>query len=243
MEELINLLSEEVQILLKSSWFTTSADVVMKASGLRLEAIRTIAREKGVEIEDTTRRCIDENLLASLADAHVRRLKAYFHKAKRHIAELTGDELATFVEFCKTFQYRQSSDENSLSWSDINTTAIREQFIEKVHQGTSEAKYYSLFADIFNKTCIYSHRTKSIDICPLSEHWPQEDILDKVIQSCLYNEKPRQTVNFILDLRSEARRTTLSARYHFFVSEKDDDHHNGVISKFFLLIHAPRMVV
>jgi len=33
--------------------FATSADVVMKASGLRLEAIRVIAREQGVEIEDT----------------------------------------------------------------------------------------------------------------------------------------------------------------------------------------------
>ena len=33
--------------------FTTSAEVVMKASGLRLEAIRVIAREQGVEIEDT----------------------------------------------------------------------------------------------------------------------------------------------------------------------------------------------
>ena len=54
--------------------FTTSADVVMKASGLRLEAIRAIAREKGVEIEDTACRCIDEELLADFAEAHVRRL-------------------------------------------------------------------------------------------------------------------------------------------------------------------------
>ena len=57
--------------------FTTSADVVMKAGGLRLEAIRVIAREQGVEIEDTACRCIDESLLAELADAHVRRMRAY----------------------------------------------------------------------------------------------------------------------------------------------------------------------
>ena len=57
--------------------FATSADVVMKASGLRLEAIRVIAREQGVEIEDTVCRCIDESLLAELADAHVRRMRAY----------------------------------------------------------------------------------------------------------------------------------------------------------------------
>ena len=79
--------------------FTTSADVVMKASGLRLEAIRVIAREQGVEIEDTACRSIDESLLAALADAHVRRMRAYFNNARRHVAELSGDELATFIDF------------------------------------------------------------------------------------------------------------------------------------------------
>jgi len=68
--------------------FSTSADVVMKASGLRLEAIRVIAREQGVEIEDTACRCIDESLLAALAEAHVRRMRAYFNNARRHVAEL-----------------------------------------------------------------------------------------------------------------------------------------------------------
>ena len=63
--------------------FTTSADVVMKASGLRLEAIRVIAREQGVEIEDTACRCIDESLLAALADAHVRKMRAYIFVRRR----------------------------------------------------------------------------------------------------------------------------------------------------------------
>lgn len=68
--------------------FATSADVVMKVSGLRLEAIRVIAREQGVEIEDTACRCIDESLLAELADAHVRRMRAYFNNARRHLARM-----------------------------------------------------------------------------------------------------------------------------------------------------------
>ena len=63
--------------------FTTSAEVVMKASGLRLEAIRVIAREQGVEIEDTACRCIDESLLAALADAHVRKMRAYIFVRRR----------------------------------------------------------------------------------------------------------------------------------------------------------------
>ena len=73
----------------------------MKASGLRLEAIRVIAREQGVEIENTACRCIDESLLAELADAHVRRMKAYFNNARRHIAKLNGDDLAVFIDFYK----------------------------------------------------------------------------------------------------------------------------------------------
>lgn len=129
--------------------FTTSADVVMKASGLRLEAVRAIAREQGVEIEETACRCIDESLLASLADAHVRRLKAYFHNAKRHIAELAGDELSTFVEFCETYKKRQLPDSSSLLWSDIDIEAIREQFIDKVHKLTPPEKRHSLFLRLF----------------------------------------------------------------------------------------------
>lgn len=83
--------SRETDWDLFETGFTTSADVVMKASGLLFEAIRVIAREQGVEIEDTACRCIDESLLAALADAHVRRLRAYFNNARRHVVELSGD--------------------------------------------------------------------------------------------------------------------------------------------------------
>ena len=59
----MKLLSDIVDNAFK---FTTSADVVMEAGGLRLEAIRVIARGRGIEIEDTACRCIDESLLADL---------------------------------------------------------------------------------------------------------------------------------------------------------------------------------
>lgn len=125
--------------------FATSADVVMKASGLRLEAIRVIAREQGVEIEDTACRCIDESLLAALADAHVRKMRAYFNNARRHVAELSGEELAPFVDFCKTFKNRQTTDFTVQTWEYIDTDAIREQFIEKVHELTLSPAYCKLF--------------------------------------------------------------------------------------------------
>ena len=82
MNQYLSILAEALESS-KMKWdlfetrFTTSADVVIEASGLRLEAIRVIAREQGVEIEDTACRCIGESLLAALADAHVRKLRAY----------------------------------------------------------------------------------------------------------------------------------------------------------------------
>lgn len=52
MNKIVHLSNTIEQLLLDVSKFTTSADVVMKASGLRFEAVRAIAREQGVEIED-----------------------------------------------------------------------------------------------------------------------------------------------------------------------------------------------
>lgn len=54
-------LKEHLEAIFESvSRFATSADVVIKASGLRIEAIRAIAREQGIEIENVESRCIDE---------------------------------------------------------------------------------------------------------------------------------------------------------------------------------------
>ena len=243
MNKFVHLSNTIEQLLLDVSKFTTSADVVMKASGLRFEAVRAIAREQGVEIEDQACRCIDESLLAFLAEAHIRRLKAYFHNAKRHLAELPGDELATFVEFCETYQKRQHSYSSSLQWADIDTEAIREQFLDKVHKLTPPEKCQGLFSGIaFDEIPLKSQSFEYIDICNSLDELHKEDIVDKVIRSYLYNEKPCRIANFTLDLRSEVRKTTISARYHIFASE-DDDHHNNVVSKFNLLINALKMVV
>lgn len=219
------------QLLFETSPITTSADVVMKASGLRIEAIRAIAREQGVEIEDTACRCIEGNLLASLADAHIRRLKAYFYNAKRHIAELAGDELTTFVEFCKTYQKRQHSYYSSLVWSDIDTEAIREQFFDKVCKLTPPEKPYSPSSALLLDE-ILKFRSPKLDDSTSFREVMQEDVIDKVVHSFLYYEKPFRKVNFILDLRFEARKTILSARYHIFSSD-DEDHHCDVVSKFY----------
>ena len=207
--------------------FTTSADVVMKASGLRLEAIRVIAREQGVEIEDTACRCIDESLLAELADAHVRRLKAYFNNAKRHIAELAGDELATFVEFCKTFKKRHTSDTIALTWSDIDTDALKEQFTLKVHQLTPSSRLSSLFdIDKILEIDERSLSTLTTDTSCTLDDWLQEklrdDILNNVHHSWLYNKKSLKPRIQHMDARQIVRRVTLSARYHIYTS--DDDH-------------------
>jgi hypothetical protein len=107
----------------------------MKASGLRIEAICAIAREQGVKIEDVQSRCIDENLLEELANAQVRRLKSYFNNTKRHISDLNGADIRAFVDFCTTFKKRHINQATG-TWEDIDTDAIRQQFLKKVHNST-----------------------------------------------------------------------------------------------------------
>lgn len=232
---------------LTETGFTTSADVVMRASGLRLEAIRVIAREQGVEIEDTACRCIDESLLAALADAHVRKMRAYFNNARRHIAELDGDELATFINFCQTFNNRQSSDSAAQTWSDIDTDAIREQFMQKVHELTpsptlrrftvsSTALLEKMFSSLSFKYCEY------LETCELDtyEYKQRCEIVEKLLHSHLYYEKPSKIQLPCIDIRSVVWRVTLPARYHIHISE-DDDHQQDAIDNR-VINRAPAMV-
>lgn len=132
--------------------FMTSADVVMKASGLRIEAVQAIARERGVEIKDIQSKCIDENLLEDLANAHVRRLKSYFNNSRRHISELSGAEVRVFVDFCITFKkHRLSSAADK--WDDIDTNAIREQFFKKVNYSTTVQCDKKSFTSLSSSLC------------------------------------------------------------------------------------------
>ena len=212
--------------------FTTSVDVVMKASGLRLEAIRVIAREQGVEIEDTACRCIDESLLAAFADAHIRKIRAYFNNARRHISDLAGDELTTFIDFCKTFNKRHSTDITVLSWKDIDANAIREQFIERVHQLTPSAVIYDLFAGCgglregINFFLSFTHNG-NLDF---GEYLHRSDVVERILNSHLFYERPAKSHNICIDIRSVVRRVTLSARYHIFTSE-DENHQQDAINK------------
>ena len=230
--------------VISSMGFTTSADVVMKAGGLRLEAIRVIAREQGVEIEDTACRCIDESLLAALADAHVRKMRAYFNNAHRHLADLVGDELAAYVDFCKTFKRRQSSENAALSWIDIDTDAIREQFLQKVHELTPSV--FDLFAGTGNLVIENRIVSLSFESCGNFLFWEtyeyklRSDVVDRILHSYLFYEKPVTVRIACIDIRSVVRRVTLSARYHLYTSE-DDDHLQDVRDNL-VIYHAPAMV-
>ena len=214
------------------AFFATSADVVMKASGLRLEAIRVIAREQGVEIEDTACRCIGESLLAALADAHVRKLRAYFNNARRHIAELSGDELATFIDFCITFNNRQSSETSAQRWSDIDTDAIREQFLQRVHELTPKISLEFLAGHSFVLEKIVSSLSfESYEHLDTFVYKQRCEAIEKILNSHLFYEKPLKVSQPCIDIRSVVRRTTLPARYHLFTSEDDDHQHDAIDNK------------
>ena len=217
-------LKEHLEAIFESvSRFTTSADVVIKASGLRIEAIRAIAREQGIEIENVESRCIDENLLSLLADAHVRRLKSYFNNSKRHIAELSGAELSTFVDFCETFKKHLSYDNAALSWDDIDTNAIREQFIQKVNKLTPTSSVFDkIFGGIsFEEIPLELPIYKQFDFDKFLQERQRDAIIERVI--CSRRLYILSVVYFSpdKDQRDEVRRVTVSARYHIYSDDND----------------------
>jgi len=227
-----------IQANMSKSLFATSIDVVREASGLSLETIQTIAREQGAEINDTACGCVDQKLLAAVAEAYVRKMKAYFNNLKKRIAELDCEELSTFVGFCTTFKNRQSQDTTAQTWSDIDTDALREQFTRKVQ----------ILSDClsFFPGCYYTIKNfdsiglDSYDIYYIREFLYRDRIVSRVLHSRLFYEKPSRTDIPCLDIRFIVRRITLSARYHIFTSD-DDDHQQATRDKF-IINRAPAMV-
>ena len=179
-----------------------------------------------------------------MADAHVRKMRAYFNNARRHADQLSGDELATFIDFCQTFKNRQISDTAAQSWSDIDTDAIREQFIERVHKLTpSVCKRFTLSGFSLEKiiSSLSFERREYLDTSELDtyEYKQRCEIVEKVLQSHLYYEKPSKTQQPSVDIRSVVWRVTLPARYHIFTSD-DDDHQQD--ARYNLVINsAPEM--
>jgi hypothetical protein len=200
------------------SHFTTSADAVMKASGLRLEAIRAIAREQGVEIGNVHRRCIDENLLEELAKAHVRRLKSYFNNSRRHISELSGADLRAFVNFCIIFKKHHLSHAAE-TWDDIDTNAIREQFFKKVKYSTSaQSSNDSRSFSILEYVAVKRMRTSFGRMPNEGQHNPGVSILFSNIYHGVYfhsfsHENDDDTYDFLR--KEEVIRNVIHSRWYY----------------------------
>lgn len=203
--------------------FMTSADVIMKACGLHFETIRAIARKRGVEIEDASSRCIDEELLSLLADAHVRQMKSYYYSSKRHLSELSGEDLAVFFSFCDVFK-RPNVRGTSISWNDIDTDAVRRQFIRKVHE---QAEHRSVFSVFSGEGCL---KELSDAIRLVKKEEPEEalrlfreDCIIKCIRKSLWLYLPKvKQVAYSTNINEAVRMVTLTARYYIF--PKEDGH-------------------
>lgn len=222
----------------KLSRYMTSAEVVIEASGLRIEAIRSIAREQGIEIENVRSRCIDENLLSYFADAHIRRLKSYFNNSKRHIGELTCSEHAAFDDFCLTFK---KSIHKPVSWEDIDTDVIREHFFEKVYSlcPKTQVSDMDVRESHFIGNCLIIETVQEFDQKLPYNHplfntyhrrslmqWQEkfhciENVLVRVYESRYYYSKPLKEKIVYNDKRIFIRSFFLSARYYLFPDDDD----------------------
>lgn len=214
-----------IEVLNNIMWgFRTSADVVMEASGLRIEAIRAIAREQGIKIVETSSRCIDENLLSLLADAHVRRLKFYFNNSKRHLAELSGAELSTFIDFCNTFKKHQITKNAALSWDIIDTDAIREQFIRKVHSLTPSPDLPLFAQGIKFKEITFESLSQEHENLDAQINIQRKDVvIERVLVSRWLYLRPVVRTVCTNDKRRLVMRVTLPSRYHIFPDEEPDE--------------------
>ncbi len=214
-----------IEVLNNIMWgFRTSADVVMEASGLRIEAIRAIAREQGIKIDETSSRCIDENLLSLLADAHVRRLKFYFNNSKRHLAELSGAELSTFIDFCNTFKKHQITKNAALSWDIIDTDAIREQFIRKVHSLTPGPDFPLFAQGITIKEITFESLSQKLENLDAQLHIQKQDaVIERVLVNRWLYLRPVVKTVCTNDKRRLVMRVTLPSRYHIFPDEEPDE--------------------
>jgi len=204
-----------------------SAEVVMKVSGLHFETIQAIAREHGVDIKDKTCRCIDGKLLVHLKDAHVRKLRSYFNNVRQNISQLSGEELTTFIDFCKTFKRRQSKSWNDLLWNDINVRLIHERFIQSIQN-----LYYSS-----SDSCLgFLDRILLCGVCystPRVNHLPGDNqtdeerhrdfLLQKIYVSRPFSQPLKQSRIVPIVITSALRRIIITARYHIYV---DDDSNN-----------------
>lgn len=216
-----NYLSDLVETVRKQlNVFTTSAAVVMKSSGLRIEVIRGIARKVGVEIKDIDSRCIDEELLSLLADAHVRQIKSYFYKTKRHIFDLSDAELSTFIDFCKIFK-KQQSNNSETSWDNIDENAIREQFINKVYSLTPRLS--SIISDCINLEFLtQSPRPKLFTKDTLLLEQQRNLVISRLLNNRWLYMRHYKPKTICCDSRTAVRCVTLSSRYYIF---SDDDYH------------------
>lgn len=237
-------IDESINAILEASEpkFLTSADIVIEASGLRFEAIRAIAREKGVEIYNPACRCIDEDLLADLADAHIRRMKAYFHNASRHLGELCGEEISTFISFCQTFKNRHFSNNDTPTWKDIDSEAIREHFIHKVQELTSfnRAGSSSILKIISSESLYHRCKDKQQHKSDEQTYKQRSVVTERIISSHLFFEKPLKKRKLLINIRATIESVTLSARYHLFSSDDDHNHQEAYRKPF--VFHAPAMV-
>ena len=101
-------------------------------------------------------------------------------------------------------------------------------------------KYQSSLPSISDVMYEIKYHYDDDDILETFEFKQRCDVVDRILHSHLYYEKPAKTHYVCIDIRSVFKRVSLPARYHLFTSE-DDDHQQDTIDMF-SINRAPAMV-
>lgn len=85
--------------------YPTTAEAVMRVSGMHFEEICSIAQKRGIEVIDIKSRCIDEKLLSCLAKAFARKIQVYFETKQKSSDDIVDNILLYSVFYDLFFTY------------------------------------------------------------------------------------------------------------------------------------------
>lgn len=226
MKQFLDIFFGLTESILNEPVYITKMEVIREIMGVPAVAIQSLANSAGVEPDEKGRLRLNESNLSYFADAYVRKMKSYFHRAKREMNQLGPDEILTFNQFCTTFKNPDSLSTRNLSWEDIDVNAIRKQFIKQVKAKSSQRKSV---LDLFSgEVSFYVEKStvKNLNVQLVREQTEpsveseQVRVLKKVTLSRLYS---RSYKKIRARKRAIVRPTKVFVAAHYRIYSASDD--------------------
>ena len=223
----------DFEALLKPRLYT-SLNIIQEVMGVPMVAVQSLARTAGLDVADDESECIGENSLGIFADAYVRKMKAYFIRAKRNASWLGPDELSIFNDFHRTFKKPECISEYAETWDDIDTDAIRESFLVQIEELSEKKSIADLLAGCGGIDFVCSEPAyQAFSFCNVRSQRltdMQTDVLKRVTQSCLYNTRLKVKKHAVSS-KQKCGAWYIFVPAHYYIYSDDDHHETDIVSE------------